>query len=1015
MTEIELKNIKSSEKPIKRRKKPRFLGVGTVLLVIFGACFGVFWALKSGIFIENLEIRGVAIQELSLRLDKKLVLNVKSVNLQKILRKNEKNFSLSDFAKKLRYFTWMIAYFQKFSVQKIVLDPENTAQILYDGAAYELKFPDFKAKFSLRNDNHDFIIFVDEFYATKYALALNGRVAYAPLRNDLDFDFAMTLREKQHIFAIGTTNLRTVSAKISGEIYENFDFLTPFLPDTNAFAGVNFAHASIKSLKFRAPLNENFGDEFFSTMAGEAHFTNVSYDLSAADPKPLAKSIPHFKSASLNLAIKNQRMIFSSPRVDFGANFLQDFSMSMKNFAENLNIFMALKSPQIALDTDVRALLARYDVKLPIQNFPHADPENAVKTELLARSDLKLSLTFLENDVFLRLNGGLFFENTAFLAFGEPFFAQNFSTHFDFTSQYKLIFLRAKNFMYENMLRADLDGQLDLANDEFNGVLDVHEAVFNTNSAQNFQKPYFSKASPPVILPKISYDFSVSPASLPKNVLENFIKEAIAADSADVGTEILRISGEKIGVFAKFSDPSNFFVEIPDLATKISINTTFDATLDPKNSQKNGFNPQNFARPQKYDIKFDDIGRFAPFSRPIQDLAIKSGELRVKTTDFDDFFFKTTLKNLQIPLYRKTGKKVRDLEFFGEILGSGEIFAENSDKSIVFSRKNSQNRVKIQDYFFQIDEFLNTQIPILARALQSAPKNVKNSVKKNRLDFVAQKYRYERAHGISPVLSEISGKNLVFFYKDFRIPADEINVIFRDEIVIGDLFYKSGIANIDLVENEVFVSANNFDDSFVNTIFRTKTVREGKFSLIGSLKNKVFHGEAKFFNTLVKDFILAQNIINLIDTVPSLIVFKNPNFFTAGYRVKTGEITFGVNEKYIGIERINMIGDSMDIHGNGVLELKNSALNINLELQTIKNLSNLLSQIPIVGYLILGDAGKISTNVAITGTLSTPKINISLSEDIIKAPFNIIRRVFSPIDVIVREIKNEIKDTEYRK
>ena len=113
--------------------------------------------------------------------------------------------------------------------------------------------------------------------------------------------------------------------------------------------------------------------------------------------------------------------------------------------------------------------------------------------------------------------------------------------------------------------------------------------------------------------------------------------------------------------------------------------------------------------------------------------------------------------------------------------------------------------------------------------------------------------------------------------------------------------------------------------------------------------------------------------------------------------------------------RDSLVGDSMDIDGNGIMQLDNEEMNINLTISTIKNLSNILSKIPIVGYLVLGDDGKISTNLTLNGTFSDPKTSVSLAEDVISAPFKILRRVFTPIDLIVDEIKSEIKDDDYRK
>lgn len=81
-------------------------------------------------------------------------------------------------------------------------------------------------------------------------------------------------------------------------------------------------------------------------------------------------------------------------------------------------------------------------------------------------------------------------------------------------------------------------------------------------------------------------------------------------------------------------------------------------------------------------------------------------------------------------------------------------------------------------------------------------------------------------------------------------------------------------------------------------------------------------------------------------------------------------------------------------------------MNVNLNISTIKNLSKFINKIPIIGYLILGREGQISTNLILSGKYSDPKVNITLAADIIKAPFNILRRVF-PVEMLVNSSKDE--------
>ncbi|OOC29188.1 AsmA-like C-terminal domain-containing protein, partial [Helicobacter pylori] len=64
--------------------------------------------------------------------------------------------------------------------------------------------------------------------------------------------------------------------------------------------------------------------------------------------------------------------------------------------------------------------------------------------------------------------------------------------------------------------------------------------------------------------------------------------------------------------------------------------------------------------------------------------------------------------------------------------------------------------------------------------------------------------------------------------------------------------------------------------------------------------DQVFNGELKFQNTSLKNFALMQNMVNLINTIPSLIVFRNPHLGANGYQIKTGSVVFGITKEKQG-------------------------------------------------------------------------------------------------------------------
>ena len=495
--------------------------------------------------------------------------------------------------------------------------------------------------------------------------------------------------------------------------------------------------------------------------------------------------------------------------------------------------------------------------------------------------------------------------------------------------------------------------------------------------------------------------FNLNPNQLAPIELKKLIIASIKEDEIPYTQEIINIAKEDeitLDIEVDFKNHEQININIPDFKASLTI------------------------QPDSYIFRVDDFSQFFPYSPLLKYLDIRGGNAYITTQDFKDYtlLFSINQNNeSELPFYNAdstSNERIKSLDFSGTIR-DGDIQLATLDKKITFSRKNSQNKITIKGYNFNLDEFFESKIPAIQQALHGDKSGISPTKEqvKNRLEFLKHKHIYQRQHQIQAEMTNIEVKDMSIHYKGYTIPTDDINIRFRDQRILADATYKNGIANLDFIDGDIYIKATNFSANFINLVTQKNLFDGGLFTLFGAYKNNAFNGELKIQNTLFRNFAVLQNVINLIDTVPSLIVFKNPNLGTRGYQVSKGNITFGINKEYIGLEKIHLIGESMDVDGNGIIQLNNKEINANLKISTIKNLSSILSKIPIIGYLTLGDEGKISTNVAISGTIENPKTNVSLAEDVITAPFHILRRIFKPIDVIMEEIKEETKNEDYRK
>ncbi|RDU66122.1 hypothetical protein CQA53_04820 [Helicobacter didelphidarum] len=412
-------------------------------------------------------------------------------------------------------------------------------------------------------------------------------------------------------------------------------------------------------------------------------------------------------------------------------------------------------------------------------------------------------------------------------------------------------------------------------------------------------------------------------------------------------------------------------------------------------------------------LQFSPLARYYGFSRGDFSLMIPHNAPNKKK----ETTFNLNLTNLEYPIYTLAHKKLTNLNIKGRIQENSLIMIANND--IDFKSQDSLSMLRINGYKINIDEIYDSKIPFFIDLLDDKQKDLPYSEAaiQQELRLIAIKNRLRKKMKVNPIDFNILGENLQFIFLGYTMPLDSTNIRFIDGRIIIDGQYEKGILNASLIKDNIRLKARNFSGNFINTIL--VSAKEGKRMIDGGIfsfdmfyRNGILNATAEIQNTALMEFQAVQNIFALIDTVPSLFMFKNPHISTKGYQINYGKILFAVNSDYIGLQNIFLLGASMDVNGQGIIDRNTEEMNVNLSISTIKNLSKFINKIPVVGYLVLGREGQISTNLIMTGKYTNPKINITLATDIIKTPFNILRRVF-PVEIIMENFKEEEQNIDY--
>ncbi len=358
---------------------------------------------------------------------------------------------------------------------------------------------------------------------------------------------------------------------------------------------------------------------------------------------------------------------------------------------------------------------------------------------------------------------------------------------------------------------------------------------------------------------------------------------------------------------------------------------------------------------KKYsEFLLTDLSKYRNFSTILKEGQIDKGSLDILTKDFKKYSAKLKLYNLKTPLiYHK--KIVKDLDVDMQI-DKGKITA-SALHGMLSLMLDKHFILKLQDMDILVDS---------------------NSSKISKISNIS-----------------ISGKNVNFLLKDMNstLLSNKFTMnIFKHSTRFVTM-YKDSQLGYEQNRSSFSMHGKNLNSYFLDTILNKKILQGGSFNLESAgVSSDMFNGKLTIKDSILKDFSLFNNIMATINTIPSLLFLKNPNFNEQGYLVKKGLINFKKNGKIISFDKIILHGASADIYGFGYIDLKNKKIDMDLEIKTLKDVSNIIKNIPLVGYVILGEDKSISTYIKVTGKTDNPKISTQILKDTINTPLNIIKR-----------------------
>ncbi|WP_162166722.1 AsmA-like C-terminal domain-containing protein [Campylobacter fetus] len=360
----------------------------------------------------------------------------------------------------------------------------------------------------------------------------------------------------------------------------------------------------------------------------------------------------------------------------------------------------------------------------------------------------------------------------------------------------------------------------------------------------------------------------------------------------------------------------------------------------------------NIAKNNQIELKnLKDIKQYSPL---MQKSSIIDGDLLIQTLDFSKFDVDFSSAKFDLPFLNLQNNPYNEDHF--------KIFI---DKNVDVISKSDHFKMNITDSDINLN--LNN-LKLLVDANSSKKEYEKN------INFIAK--------NSSIIITDLN-RTLNFTKFSGNINNNELNF---------DGSFDNGEVKLNRQKNSVKIEGDGLDASFVNDFLGLDGFKDGNFTVRLSGENFTkFKSEIKVSNTYLSNYKFYQQFLSFLDSIPSLLIFKVPDFNDKGFTVNNGIMLVQRDDNLLTIKAIDLSGSSADITGNGTIDLKTKDIDMTFQLKLLKDASSIISKIPVVNHIFLGKDKTISTVIKVRGTLDEPKFETQVVTDIIKTPYNIIK------------------------
>ena len=201
------------------------------------------------------------------------------------------------------------------------------------------------------------------------------------------------------------------------------------------------------------------------------------------------------------------------------------------------------------------------------------------------------------------------------------------------------------------------------------------------------------------------------------------------------------------------------------------------------------------------------------------------------------------------------------------------------------------------------------------------------------------------------------------------------------------------------------MEALRIKDKVLHPLINFKGLQEGRYSLTKKGDpEKVMHGQIIVEGGVMKGFKAYNNVLAFVNTLPALAVLHKPGYSQKGFTIEEGVAEYRmINRTKIVFDSIYIRGTSATIVGKGELDLEKRTIKMDLAIQVAREFGKIVGNIPLVGYILMGEDKSVTVGLKVSGSLDAPKVETTAAASILSLPLDIIKRTLQTPQHIINQ------------